>query len=237
MKNFPPAFGICLLSSLSFVGLSPVWGQAVSRPPEGVELRPVVSVDPVQPAPPTYELALSWSEKSSELLSVPIRNESAKPLKVLGAQATGGVFIGEYSALIEPGQQGSISFFYQGAADTDEQTAIIRLLTDQGIKVIRINLLRQEVVQVDTRELHWIAGDKTDEKIVTLTVAAGTVMPLKARTSGGRVRLEAVDATTWRLHIAPASTEHSGQFPVFVDFSPALPGKAVVILGVVQPQE
>lgn len=209
-----------------------------STPPVNVTLRPVVSSDPVQPEPTTYELPLKWDDRSTNLLTASLKNDSDKPLKVLGVQATRGIFITDFPGNIGPKKQDDISFVYDAADNTDGDTDLIRVLTDNGIKEIRIKIVRDQAVSFDTKELRWTAGGVADTKIVTLTVAAGTAVPQKLRVSGGsNAVLEAVNATTWRVKVTPASTTKSGQFPIFIDFDKALPGKSAVILGIIQPKD
>jgi hypothetical protein len=212
--------------------------RAQASSPPAAALTTVVSPATEASAPPTYELALRWNEKLSGVLSVPIRNDSKQPLLILGVQATSGLFVGDYPSRIEAGKEDTIAFIYNAAENTEGELDLIRLLTDQGIKEIRVRLAREQAVSADAREVHWSVGDKAEAKTVTLTVAAGSVVPVKVRTSvENQASLEAVDATTYRIRITPGSTAHSRQFAVFVDFDRPLPGKAVVILGVVQPRE
>lgn len=210
-----------------------------STPPANVPLRLVPPSDPVQPAPPTYELTAKWNERSSAtVLSVPFKNESEKPLKVLGVQATRGIFIGDFPTTIGAKQEDKIFFVYEAADNTDGDVDLIRVLTDQGIKEILVKIVREAAVKFDTRELTWTAGDAASAKSATLTVTAGTVTPKKVRVTGGHhAVLETAGANTWKVSVTPASTAKSGKFAVFVDFDRPLPGTAPVILGVIQPKE
>lgn len=209
-----------------------------STPPANATLRPVVVSDPAQPAPPTYELALKWNDRSTNVLSVPLKNDSDKALKVLGIQATRGIFISDFPSNIAAKKEDSISFVYSAADNTDGDTDLIRVLTDNGIKEIILKIVREEAVQFDVKELRWTAGGTADTKTATITVLAGATVPQKLRVSGGNSAvLETVDATTWRVKVTPASTAKSGQFAVFVDFDKGLPGKSATILGIIQPKE
>jgi len=210
-----------------------------STPPADVPLRPVPPADPAQPAPPTYELTAKWNERwSVSVLSVPFKNESEKPLKILGVQATRGIFIGDFPSTIGPGREDTIAFVHEGADNTDGDLDLIRVLTDQGIKEILVKIAREAAVKFDVRELAWTVGDAAEAKSATITVTAGTVTPQKARVTGGhQAVLESAGAHTWRVKVTPASTAKSGKFAVFVDFDQPLPGTAPVILGVIQPKE
>lgn len=144
----------------------------------------------------------------------------------------------DFPQKVAAAKEEKIGFIYHASDNTDGDIELIRLLTDQGIKDLSIKVARDEAVRFDTREVRWTVGDKPDSKAVTLTIAAGTVTPQKVRVSGGhQASLESVDATTWRVKIVPSSTAKSGQFTVVVEFDQPLPGKAAVILGVIQPKE
>ena len=227
---------ICL--SLAQTILSAQVG-ASSTPPADVPLRPVPHSDPAQPAPPTYELTAKWNERSSAtVLSVPFKNESEKPLKVLGVQATRGIFIGDFPTTVGAKQEDKISFVYEAADNTDGDLDLIRVLTDQGLKEILVRIVRETAVNFETRQLVWTVGDTVSAKSATITATAGTATPQKVRVTGGhQAVLETAGANTWKVTVTPASTAKSGKFAVFVDFDKPLPGTAPVILGVIQPKE
>lgn len=212
---------------------------APSTPPADVPLKAVTPKDTSPSAPPTYELVAKWDDRGGKnLFTVPLKNDFGKPLQVLGAQATGGIFVTDYPLSVPGKSEDTIGFVYMAADNADGDLDVIRVLTNLGVRDIHVRITREEAVRFDTRELRWTAGGAAETKTVTLTVTAGTVVPVKARaTAGHQAVLEAVDATTWRVKVTPASTVKSGQFAVFLDFDKALPGKAAVILGVIQPRE
>lgn len=227
--------GFCVVTPAVLLGAAGV----VSSPPANVTLRPVVSPEVTgQPPPPTYELALKWNDRATAVLTVPLKNDDEKPLKILGVQATRGIFIVDFPGTVPSKKEEKLSFIYSAADNTDGDTDLIRLLTDQGLKEIVLKLAREEVVRFDAKELAWAAGAPAEAKAITLTVAAGTAVPVRARATGGnQAVLEPVNATTWRVKVTPASTAKSGSFPIFLDFDQPLPGRAPVILGVIQPKE
>jgi hypothetical protein len=213
--------------------------QTVSKPRADVPLRPVVTAEtPAQPAPPKYEMNLKWNERGTNVLTVPFKNESDRPMKVLGVQATRGIFIGDYPSNVGPKKEDFIAFVYDAADDTDGDIDIIRALTDQGIKEIHVKVNREDAVSLAAREVRWTVGDAATAKTVALTVTAGTATPTKVRATGGHTAvLEKSSATAWTVKITPSSTAKSGTFAVFVEFDQPLPGKATVILGNIQPKE
>lgn len=237
MKN--SSVGLPLLLA-ALAALSPLSGVRAQTNPAATtpSLRSVTSPETNSINSSTYELDLQWNDKLSGVLTAPVKNPSIKPLKILGVQATGGLFVGDFPTTVAPQKEDTVAFIYHAADNSDGSVEVIRLLTDQGIKEIKINLLREDVVQADTRELHWTVGDKPEEKVVTLTANPTAVIPVRVRASGDNVAtLETVSPTTYRIRVSPGSTSRSGQFAVFVDFNKDLPGKAVVILGVIQPRE
>ena len=216
--------------------LAPLPAQAQ---PKGLVLSATIALRPATGADekvPTYELPLTWSDQASALLSVPVSNGEKQALTVLGIQATSGIFISDYPNAIEPGKTDAISFIYNAPESSDGTAELIRLLTNQGIKEVRIHLQREQAVMADTREVRWSVGEEGAAKIVTLSVKPGTVRPVRVATVGGnRAKLEAVNETTWTIAVAPESTAQSSRFPIFVYFDKRLPGAALVIQGSVQP--
>jgi hypothetical protein len=215
------------------------WAPLAQGQPKGVVLSTAIALRPAaatEGGVPTYDLPLSWSDQASGLLSVPLSNEQKQTLAVLGIQATSGIFVSDFPTTIEPGKTDAISFIYHAPDNSDGTAELIRLLTNQGIKEVRLRLLREQAVTADTREVRWSVGEERGAKVVTLTVKPGTVKPVRAATVGGnQVRLEAVNETTWTLAVTPEATARPGRFPVFVYFDKRLPGAAVVIQGSVEP--
>lgn len=210
-----------------------------STPPPNVELRPVPPSSAEQPTAPTYELKAKWNERmSADVMSVPLKNESDKPMEIIGVQASGGVFIADFPAKIAPGKEDRLSVVHVASDNTEGDLDIIRVYTDQGIKEILIKIAREKAAAFDTRELTWKAGDPAEAKTATLTVSANTAVPTKARVTGGHSAvLEKATETTWKIKVTPESTAKSGRFAVFIEFDKPLPGTAPVILGVIQPKE
>jgi hypothetical protein len=212
----------------------------VSVPPANVPLRPVAdgAASTDQLAVPTYEISLGWSARDTTVLTVPFRNTDERPLRILGVQATHGLFVGDFPSVVAPGREETIAFVYRAAEQTDGDLDLIRVLTDQGIREVRIKVVREEALTLDLPEVRWTAGDPVAAKIVKATVRPGTVQPVRARATGGHAAvLEKVSDTVWNIRITPASTARSGTFAVFLDLDRPLPGRASVILGTIQPKE
>lgn len=215
-------------------------GPVVSVPPADVPLRPLVGggTDADQLAVPTYEISLGWNARDATVLTVPFRNAGERPLRILGVQATRGIFVGDFPGTVGAGAEESISFVYRAADQTDGDFDLIRVLTDQGIREIRLKVVREEALTLDLAEVRWTVGDPVAAKTVKATVRSGTVLPLRVRATGGHAAvLERVSDVVWSIRVTPASTARSGKFAVFLDLDRPLPGRASVILGTIQPKE
>lgn len=176
------------------------------------------------------EVPLKWNSRGSDVLSVPIKNDSDKPLKVLGVQATRGLFLGDYPSEIRAKAEDRISFIYQAPDNTEGSVDIIRVLTDRGIVEIPVKLAREEAVRFDSRKVSWQVGEASDEKSITITVSGSVTMPKAARTTkGNSATLDFLGGGQFRVRVRPGSTSDVQTFPVFVDFDPALPGGAMVL--------
>lgn len=227
------------IAVLTLASVTVASAQSNSVPPANVPLRTLVS--PAingQPLPPTYEVTLKWNERDTVVLSAPLKNTGDKVMKVLGVQATRGIFVGDFPNAILPDKEDALSFIYSAADNTDGDIDIIRVLTDQGIKELHLKVVRENAAELDLREVRWFVGDAPTTKTVRLTVLPNAAIPQKVRVTGGHnATLEKVSGTVWSINLTPASTAKSGQFAVFVDFDKPLPGRAAVILGVIQSKE
>jgi hypothetical protein len=226
-----------LLAGLS--GLVAVEPEGATRAavPAGVPLRKVMAAEPGQAGAPTYELTSAWGAKS-QLSTVALANEGEKALRVIGVQTTSNLFVVDFPQQVKPRQSDAISFVYAASVNTDGDTELIRVLTDQGIREIVIKVQREEVATLDVRELTWLVGESGAAKVATLTVKPGTVTPVKVRATGDNVAvLEKSGEGTWRIAVTPGSTQKAAKFAVFVTFDQPPLGQAVVILGVVRPRE
>lgn len=185
--------------------------------------------------PPAYEVTLKWNERGSSVVSVPLTNDSDKPLKVIGVQATRGVFIGDYPSTVAPKNDAKVYLVYESAENTEGDTDIIRFLTDQGIKEILVKVTRERVASFDTRHVTWKVGASPEAQAVKVTVVTGATMPKAVRTiKGASATLEFPGAGQYVIKIQPDTTDHPHTFPVFVDFDPALPGGAVVVTCIIE---
>jgi hypothetical protein len=205
--------------------------------PAGVPLRRVVPAEPGQAGAPTYELTSSWRAKS-QVSTVALANDTDKPLRVIGVQTTSNLFVVDFPQQVRARQADAIAFVYAASVNTDGDTELIRVLTDQGIREIVVKVQREEVAKLDVRELTWLVGERATAKVATLMVTPGTVTPVKVRATGDNAAvLEKLDEGTWRIAVTPGSTLKAGKFAVFVTFDQPPLGQAVVILGEVRPQE
>jgi len=191
-----------------------------------------------QPLPPVYEISLKWNQRDTTVLPVPFKNGGEKVMKILGVQATRGIFVADFPSTVPAGKEETISIVYSAADNTDGDMDVIRVLTDQGIKEVHLRIARETVVQLSTRELHWTVGETLAAKTVKLTVAANTVTPKNAKALGSSSAvLEKLSPTEWNLKVTPGTTVKSGTFVVVLEFDRPLPGKATTVLGIVDPKE
>lgn len=206
--------------------------------PASTELPKVADPSATQSTSPKFQLSMKWDERNTNVVTVPFRNDTGKPLFCYGVQATRGIFIGDYPSRLQPGQQDNIAFFYDAADNTEGDQDLIRLLTDQGVKEIVVKVTRDAVVQFDTRRLLWSIGDAPDAKSITITVTGGVTMPKAVRAPKGcTAALDFSHRGEYRVAIKPDSTAEPQLFPVFIDFDPALPGGSVVVTGVVAKKQ
>lgn len=209
-----------------------------STPSGKTDLRQIPTSSSDQAAPPTYELSAKWDDRGSGVLTVPFKNFSDRSLEIIGVQATGGLFIADFPSKIASGKEDALSAVYVPVENSDGDFEQIRIYTDQGTREIWIKVVRDAVVKLDTRELVWTTGAPAETRSITLSVATGTVRPVRVKAVGGHhAVLEPAGDGVWRIKVTPASTAKSGKFLVVVDFDKTLPGLAPVILGVIQPRE
>lgn len=228
-----PAFGVlCLPPAL--------WAQANPAPTstEPAALPIVPSPNPLETAP-TYELSVKWNEKGTNVLTVPFKNDSKQALHVMGVQASPGLFIGDFPFTVAPGKEEKIAFFYSAPDNTDGDLDVIRVLTDQGVREIRVSIKREKAVQFNATTLQWTQGSPALPQTVDFSVTAGTVVPKKLRMLGGanhKADLLNLGQGRYRVVVTPNSTAAVQKFPVFIDYEPALAGSVTVIYCEITPR-
>lgn len=182
-----------------------------------------------------YELPVKWNEKGTAVLTVPFKNDSKQVLNILGVQATQGLFVGDFPPVVAPGKEDTLAFFYSAPDNTDGDIDIIRVLTDQGVREIRVKILREAAVKFDSKQLHWAVGAAPEPQSVTVTITGANTMPKAVHSSQGNTATLTFPAPgQYRITVVPGSTAMPLVFPIFVEFDPALPGGAVILSGIIE---
>jgi hypothetical protein len=199
--------------------------------------RPVNEPVTTQPTPPSMSLRLKWDE-SSRTFNVPVANDESRVLRVLGVQATAGLFVVDFPKTIPPHGSADFTFLYAARPGLGGTADVIRVRTDRGEKVVQINHDREPTAQLDSLALNWQQDEAARGKSVILTVPARTAVPkgVKAMGSGNAAELQPLGDGRYRVTVTPASTAKPQKFPVFVQLEPAVPGVANVILCSVEPK-
>lgn len=184
----------------------------------------------------TFSLGLKWNETARHF-SVPLINSGAQPLKVLGVQASPGLYLTNFPKNVAPGASSDITVLFVDEAGASSGTDFLKVLTSDGTKIIAINHDRAPVVQFDQSSLTWAQGDAVAAKSVIITVSGGVTKPIgvKALNAGHKAILTDLGNGKWSVAVTPSSTKSATRFPVKVEFSPALPGVPGLIICDVAP--
>jgi hypothetical protein len=190
----------------------------------------VIPPGPAAEAPvQLFRLPLRWNDDLAPV-SIPVENPTKAPLRIYGVQSSGNMFVAAFPEVIPPGGSREIDFIFDAKAATTSDGDVVRLKTDQGEKTLLIQHEREKIVTLDQEQLRWEVGEIPDAKSVLLQVPNGQVTPTKVRAmAGAEAKLEAMGGGTYRISVVPRSTAKAASFPVFIDFSPALPGATPVI--------
>ncbi|HEX2853951.1 MAG TPA: hypothetical protein VHO24_11985 [Opitutaceae bacterium] len=232
-----PLFLLLIIGPLAFSGHA----QAVKKVVEATSTAstpstPLLLVSPTSgPVAMTPHLVqatvpVKWNE-SSLGVTVNYRHEGRTPLKVQGVKTTAGFFIVDYPRTIPPGGTGAIELIASAKPNTNGEQELVTLLSEQGEKTVRVIFEREAAVSFAATKLSWTIGEAVSAKTVAFVVMPSTAIPTKVRAlgSGNTAVLEPVDKTNYRVRITPGSTAKAQQFPVIVEFEPALPGVSTVI--------
>jgi len=177
---------------------------------------------------------LKWNE-TFHAFTVAMANDTDAELRVLAAQTTGGLYLVSLPTVIPAKDQADFSLLYLARPGESGDEGLIRVLTNRGERVITVKNDRAQSAQFDVSALHWQQGALPETKVVTLTVAPGTAVPLGARAmgDGNKATLEATGNGTYQVKVSPASTDQPHLFPVIVIFDQETPGVNSVITCVV----
>lgn len=181
----------------------------------------------------TTSLELHWSARYIDNVQVNIPNSSDRDWRVSGVQTSANFFVVSFDSTIPAHSTGKVILNYDASENSDTSREMIRIKTNYGIKAIDVNLSREKVASFDQQNLQWFVGEPISTKSVNLTLSKGTAVIKRVTVGGGAGhRSEFVDlgGGNYRIDVTPKSADKSAQFPVFIEFTPALPGVGSVIM-------
>jgi hypothetical protein len=186
---------------------------------------PVSLSTAARPDVPARSLGLRASEAIRDV-TVPVQNDEEQELRIFGAQTTSGLYVVDVPKVIPPHERADVSLLYVAQPNTSSQADVVRLMTNRGEKIIRLEHGREQVAQLDTTTLQWKVGDRPATKSVIITLASDLTVPKGARAlgTGNTAAIESLGDNRYRVDVTPASTDKPQQFPVMLQFVPALPG-------------
>lgn len=181
--------------------------------------------------PPEVSLDLKWNEQQRTFF-VTVPNPSPAPVKILGVQSTGDLYVTTVPDAIPANGEIDLKLLLFARRDGASADAdVLRVLTEAGERVIRINYNRDKVVEYSATSLTWKQGEAPTPKTVTLTVVPNRIVPMAARAlgEGNQVTLAAKDKRSYTVTVTPGSTATPSQFPVIITFDENAPGVPTVI--------
>jgi len=176
-----------------------------------------------------FSVGMKWNEASRHL-SVPIDNSDDTPLKVLGVQSSTGLFITSFPSNVPAHGSKDLTVMFIEDRLQESDGGYLRLLTSKGIVNINIATDREKVVFFDTKRLVWARSELGVEKSFAIEVPTGVSVPIDLRPiQGVELKLTAVGSNKWTVSVKPTTALTRRAFPVFVEFSPILPGAQTVV--------
>lgn len=178
-----------------------------------------------------------WNEKKAAI-TIPFRNDSPAELKVTGVQSSGSLYVVTFPTFVQSGGTGEIQIAYSAEAGSESDLDIVRLLTNQGIKVIEVTQDREPVLGLEKSKLEWNVGDKDLKKTVLVVVAdnVAELIRVKAYGDGNQAEFKTLDKGRYRIEVTLGSAEKPTQFPVMLEFKPGITGvQTVIYCSVVAP--
>lgn len=186
--------------------------------------------------------SVSLNLKDGEMLrtfGVTVQSDEDQPLKIFGAQTTGGLYVVDFPAEISTKGQGTVTLLYIARQNATGTTDLLRLMTNRGEKVVQVEHGRQAAVVYDATALQWSEGEGNITKSITFTMVSSVAVPkgVRALGTGNSAVLVALGDNRYRVDVTPASTAKAGQFPVMIQFAPLLPDAPAVISCQILPKE
>jgi hypothetical protein len=209
-------------------------GSASTNATIAASLRTIPSTPSGTPPSTDYNLQLQWNE-SQRGVTLTYANPSANALTIQGVQSTGNLFVVSFPSSIPAGGSGSIDVVYLAQAGTQADSDIVRLLTSDGLKLLRIAHGRAAVASFDKQVLSWQIGEALTPKSATLSLLNG-VQAVSVNSFDGSTATVTQESTgTFLVTVTPGSTAVPDKFPVVVILSPAVPNTTPVISCIIGP--
>lgn len=203
-------------------------GTSTTNPSDAAAVRTIPTTPSGTPPSTDYNLQLQWNE-SQRGVTLTYANPSANALTIQGIQSTGNIFVVSYPSSIPSGGSGAIEVVYLAQAGTQADSDVIRLLTSDGLKLLRIAHGRAVVASFDKQVLSWQIGESPSPKSATLTLTNGVQAVGVSSFDGSSAKVTAASGNTFLITVTPGSTATADRFPVIVTLSPAVPNTTPVV--------
>lgn len=201
-------------------------------PGAGIRGKPGETAPPILiPQTPRVTVMRSWDEQRA-LIRVPLENDARAELKIEGVQTTGSLYIVGFPKTIAAGAKAELVLAYAAEAGTHADLDLVKLLTNQGTRFIEVAQDREPVAGFETNRIQWKIGDVPATKNIILVLADPAISAKAVRVGGNNNKAGLINlgGGRYRIEVTPASTAKRGEFPVFVEFEPALTGVPNVIV-------
>ncbi|HEY1792920.1 MAG TPA: hypothetical protein VGG34_08370 [Opitutaceae bacterium] len=175
-----------------------------------------------------YNLSLGWNE-ALRGISLAYTNSSATALSIRGVQSTANIFVVSYPSSIPAGGSGAIEVVYLAQAGMQADSDLVRLLTSDGVKLLRLAHGSPSVATLSTNTLTWQLGEALTPKSVTLSLLNGEQATAVTQYDGSTATLTSQNAGTYVVTVTPFSTATADHFPAIVTLSPAVPNTTLVV--------
>jgi hypothetical protein len=188
-------------------------------------------------ATPRVKFPRKWDEGRAQLRVV-VENPEATELKIEGVQTSAGLFVTKFPASIKAGASEEMVLQYVARTGAGGDIDSVRLLTNQGEKVIEVMQNREAAFTVSARTLDWKVNDALAAKTITITTTKANLRPVGLRVLGAakpKTEIRNGPPGQFFVDITPASTATPAHFAVMIEFEPAVPGAVSVIQCAIKP--
>lgn len=177
------------------------------------------------------KFARKWNESSASL-NVAVENTAKTPLAIEGVQTSANLYVVSFPATIRPGASANLVLRYVARPGASGDVDTVRLLTNQGEKIIEVTQDRESAFTLDPQSLGWTVGEKAAPKAAILTVRQPGLSASAVRVFGdgaNRAELQEITPGRYQITITPAATDSPAHFAVMVEMTPEVAGHIPVI--------